>query len=878
MFLLIVGCAALFTTSLGQSTAATGAGTEPQAVNTDQTSYIHMVTAESFEEFITGKNVKILYFYKKNIPRMKKFKAEFEKSASYLSNYEVSFGWIDCATENVQGYCDKKGVESEIYAFKDGEMLLDLTLETMFDVNSMVSNVLQIVLLREVPILQSQVERKDFEKTNKGKNLIFFGYFPAIGTLEHRVFMEVAYSYRNKHLFSLTTEKEAIKDLGYSKKKAAIWCFHSKNIQAEQLANDKIHRYRGKFNVGSFDKFVTSMSEPKFYELNSVEDLEANPFEDAQMHLGIIFYDSKTESKARRTIETLSVNFLGVIGFFLCNTEKVDAAAFGLPESTGPFPLLAVLFHDENEPVFMDKHDIEEHGVDLILKELNKRMGEEKLETDVSSTEESEVIDENDPTEIEKLDDQVALGAYSLRKNTIKESYIVLNDKNFIKETKNHQLKVVLFHLPFDIQSQAFIRVYSEAAHALKQDGVNVLAAINCFDWTDVCAKNNITSYPLVRIYRKGQKPTDYKGLLDYSAIISTVKMYLVESPFILHQEDDVKMFSEGQIPENIGLHTNTSVVAMAATNKDVKLFKELAEILHGNVMVGLVTGSALSNQIARKFNCQPPCVVVHKRDDAYQPHHVLKQESSASKMAQSVMDAKIPKFSQISVKSFPTLYARKQPMLILFDKNLKPKTGLHDVIGNIASSEKFPSLIFTFIDIEKQRSLAGNLLFHYQLGVDSPCVFIVNTKKLTIHKYQDESITENGVTSWVQKVLDGSIEPDRLMEKKKWAPRLSGYNYLEMLDDEQRQFNEEDTVSNSDEEDNLGFDENGEEVGHEYGGPSTAATEPEDDIEQDLHDLKKSRLFHTRDSGTTEHRIHSNLPSNTGSANDNGHVEHNEL
>ena len=28
------------------------------------------------------------------------------------------------------------------------------------------------------------------------------------------------------------------------------------------------------------------------------------------------------------------------------------------------------------------------------------------------------------------------------------------------------------------------------------------LAHVNCFDWTDVCQKNNITVYPTVKMFR----------------------------------------------------------------------------------------------------------------------------------------------------------------------------------------------------------------------------------------------------------------------------------------------------------------------------------------------------------------------------------------
>ena len=77
----------------------------------------------------------------------------------------------------------------------------------------------------------------------------------------------------------------------------------------------------------------------------------------------------------------------------------------------------------------------------------------------------------------------------------------------------------------------AFIRLYQEASEILAQEGVKPndgakpLAAVDCYDWTDVCEKQNISIYPTVRIYRKGQGFTTYKDPLDTNAIVRTIKL-----------------------------------------------------------------------------------------------------------------------------------------------------------------------------------------------------------------------------------------------------------------------------------------------------------------------------------------------------------------
>lgn len=109
------------------------------------------------------------------------------------------------------------------FGCRDGHELLALSLENTFDVNSIVSNILQwvssnenlyntyeteklkfgsvesvcmflpfvifwmylfdrIVLIRDVPILQTQKERLEFEEQHVGKHDVIFSFQTAIGT------------------------------------------------------------------------------------------------------------------------------------------------------------------------------------------------------------------------------------------------------------------------------------------------------------------------------------------------------------------------------------------------------------------------------------------------------------------------------------------------------------------------------------------------------------------------------------------------------------------------------------------------------------------------------------------------------------------------
>ena len=71
------------------------------------------------------------------------------------------------------------------------------------------------------------------------------------------------------------------------------------------------------------------------------------------------------------------------------------------------------------------------------------------------------------------------------------------------------------------------LRHFSEASYTLASQSLFPLAAVDCFDWTDVCARVNITRYPTIRIYWSGKEPADYRGMLSPQAIVETVNMYV---------------------------------------------------------------------------------------------------------------------------------------------------------------------------------------------------------------------------------------------------------------------------------------------------------------------------------------------------------------
>ena len=91
-------------------------------------------------------------------------------------------------------------------------------------------------------------------------------------------------------------------------------------------------------------------------------------------------------------------------------------------------------------------------------------------------------------------------------------------------------LRTLAFVLSVDALGLLFLDPYQEAGRqlaALKGDGPHdhPLVRIDCYDWTDVCQKENITTYPVIHIYRDGGNRQQYCHALDKDVLVRTVRL-----------------------------------------------------------------------------------------------------------------------------------------------------------------------------------------------------------------------------------------------------------------------------------------------------------------------------------------------------------------
>uniref|UniRef100_A0A3B5R6P8 Thioredoxin domain containing 16 n=1 Tax=Xiphophorus maculatus TaxID=8083 RepID=A0A3B5R6P8_XIPMA len=148
-------------------------------------------------------------------PTISLFLMELEKSAEALQDYGVLVGKVTCKKEPVQAYCTDAKQQHRAFLFRGGKEFLSFSLDTVFDVNSIVAEVLFAILRDEVKYVHTDADLLTLEKAAKGKKDIVLGHVRSLGTQEHRSLMETAYVYGSKYQFILITGGPVLKQLGY---------------------------------------------------------------------------------------------------------------------------------------------------------------------------------------------------------------------------------------------------------------------------------------------------------------------------------------------------------------------------------------------------------------------------------------------------------------------------------------------------------------------------------------------------------------------------------------------------------------------------------------------------------------------------------------
>uniref|UniRef100_A0A8C7YVR0 Thioredoxin domain containing 16 n=1 Tax=Oryzias sinensis TaxID=183150 RepID=A0A8C7YVR0_9TELE len=365
---------------------------------------------------------------------------------------------------------------------RGGKEFLSFDLDTVFDVNSMVAEVLFAILREEVKYVHTDADLLAMERTARGKKDMVLCYVQSLGTQEHRSIMETAYVYGSKHQFILITGGPVLKQLGANESSLSsrVWFLHcripggfSTPTASERCPVTRMRRALSTLNLHSF---LQLMEAPLVLEVD-VDPSSVPPPQFPYQLTPQVFLFSRPA------------------------TEHLDRDAAGALAWRLRGVALLLLVHRQSPAVKTP----EEFNVAYRRPEKVRQFRGE-------------------------LNDEVAASVFENTGNLMDlDSITQLTSENFHSEVAQSSLTVVLFYLKWDAVSMAFLSSFIEVAEKLEGKLVDdvLMSVVDCGEWTDLCAAQPsalvpfqpITEFPRVVLLRPQESPQYYESMLGSEAL-----------------------------------------------------------------------------------------------------------------------------------------------------------------------------------------------------------------------------------------------------------------------------------------------------------------------------------------------------------------------
>uniref|UniRef100_A0A663LQU0 Thioredoxin domain containing 16 n=1 Tax=Athene cunicularia TaxID=194338 RepID=A0A663LQU0_ATHCN len=642
-------------------------------------------------------------------PGAQPFLEQIENSAEALQDYGISVVKVICPKEDVSRYCGKENALRKAYLFRGNMLIREFPTDALFDVNSIVANVLFALLFNEVKYVETLADLQNIENTLKGRLNMVFAYVPATGTAEHRAVMEAAFVYGTVHQFVLTTEAALLKDTGYPDMSSARLLFcHCQ--RATDLAQPCRRTAMGQaLTMLNIHRHLKLMGAPLVTEV--AEDPEKVSTVHLQLGLPLVFILSQKETYEadRRTAEFVAWQLLGKAGVALLSRYLLSGV-LGF--------LLFVVFLSSGVPI---KY--------LVLEDTDEVITLVEDKSKVKQIQEEEEEEEEDEDEKE-------------------------NNNQAANKTVN--FSTIFFFILF------LHYLFSTPG----TQGV-LLSRVNCWDWPGVCTEENVTQFPTIKIYEKGERSVMYNGMWGTDELTSFIMLSRVPCPLKLATVEEAEGYLRGEFPSELSSYHHTSLLGVFSTATTREAFEEAGSILSGHVTMGMYfEDDALT--LSRKYAVSPPALLL-ARSGGQSVEGITLSKQNAQDMVQMIRYELLDIFPEITVQNLPRYLQLRKPFLILFSD---------DDIGQIESKEMLKlakgrpqqEFVACWLNLKKTPVGRGVLKAYFATMPSLPVLVWVNFHAGgQVFKFPSEqSITELNILSWLEKLKAGLEVPS-----SKWTPAL---------------------------------------------------------------------------------------------------------
>ncbi|XP_060475835.2 thioredoxin domain-containing protein 16 isoform X2 [Panthera onca] len=687
----------------------------------------------------------LAYFCQADSPRTSIFLEELNEAVKPLQDFGISVAKVNCVKEETSRYCGKEKDLMKVYLFRGNILLREFPTDTLFDVNAIIAHVLFALLFNEVKYITTLEDLQNIENSLKGKANIAFSYVRAIGTPEHRAVMEAAFVYGTTYQFVLTTEIALLESIGTEAiENAHFYFFHCKQVLdlTQQCRRTLMEQPLTTLNI---HRFIKTMEAPLLTEV--AEDPQQVSTVHLQLGLPLVFIVSQqaTHEADRRTAEWVAWRLLGKAGVLLLLRDSLEV---DIPQHAN------VVFRraEEGAPVeFLVLHDTE-----LIISRVEGN-------THIEEMQEDEDEDVQSP-DMDIQDDEVAETVYRHRKTQLPLELTV----ELTEETFNATV----------VASDSIVLFYAGCTSTM------LLTRVNCADWSDLCTKQNVTEFPVVKMYKEGKHPVSYAGMLGTEDLLKFILLNRISCPVNITSVQEAEEYLSGELYKDLIPYSSVSVLGLFSPNMTTAKedFTKAGNYLRGCVITGIYSEEDVLI-LSNKYGATLPALLLARHKEG-KVESIPFANFRVQDIVQIVTNALLETFPEITVENLPIYLRLQKPLLILFsDGSINPQYT--KTILTLVKEKHLDSLTPCWLNLKNTPAGRGILQTYFNALPPLPLIVVVNLHSggQVFAFPSEQAITEQNLLLWLKKLEAGLESPITILPAQEWKPPLPAYDFLSMMD-----------------------------------------------------------------------------------------------
>ncbi|OBS76207.1 hypothetical protein A6R68_17339, partial [Neotoma lepida] len=307
---------------------------------------------------------------------------------------------------------------------------------------------------------------------------------------------------------------------------------------------------------------------------------------------------------------------------------------------------------------------------------------------------------------------------------------------------------------------------------------------INCADWSDVCTKENVTAFPVVKLYKEGESPVSYAGMLGTKDLLKFIQINRISCPVNIASIQEAEKYLRGELYKDLFGFTSVSVLGLfsPAMTSAKEHFREAGKQLRGSVITGVYSEDdvwILSNKYAATL---PAMLLARPREGRIES--IPLATIPVQDMVQILANAPLEAFPEITVENLPAYVRLQRPLLILFsDGSISPQ--YRNTALALVRQKRMDSFTPCWLNLKNTPVGRGILKAYFGPLPPLPQLLLVNLHAGgQVYAFPSaQSITEQNLILWLEKLEAGLEKPITILSAQEWKPPLPAFDFLSMMD-----------------------------------------------------------------------------------------------